>query len=718
MQAMPRLIDDKRRKRRLVAFAILAFILTVSGSVWFINEQWRHRGLLLLHELEEQSSWIENAMDISRDADDVDLRLDVLSERMAIQDDISSSTIEFISATRNSECQEEAKVIAGQCAASVGELTDLRQRLSRLMSDGTNLMFRLKGLASSKGAMDVDSAQGEYIRRCAELQKTCEMRIVLTEGYKSSLAEHRKFADRVLGKKLNDGDWRAIEQGHLSYVNWTNDLAQSLAKYDAKDRFVHEVFQKLQQLPFDRTNTVNHVRTEMNAVMNRVTSLIACGTGLISSSPRRVKEIVSQNQELARTAFDSLTDLRKVHGEFVDASSVDSATLLFGSFPTLLQKAQKSVSDHIDAISEKNKTVAEAREDLRNALLSLEGNCRDIADERLGQICEAGLADIRDLFKRSDDLGRSIDSLTNYMAEVQAEAKDIADEIDKTLTTVTNSLPDWHAEGDKLKREFYTIRRDVERTRGQIKSLQQSFVKYRDKEINGTAMPFLRGRVEKVIENLDAVDADCSGETLCSNGVEMAALVRRSDNSRERLKLAEQEVGAIEKDLERFRDKGAVCRIKYIPFSGPFSSLMTSGRSAHHFDLPLNVPSTGHHQIELRFRKGKGFSLYQRKPQRKHLVEMRCAISGVMEKDDTLSWKDLSSVWQGSITLNENLPKGENRFSLDLTFTATDYRRVPLQGGTWQYRDDKGSESDTQAVFDVEFWVDGIKTEVLLGVLE
>ena len=199
---IPRLIDDKRRNRQLMAFAILVAILVlflaVLGIVWFFDEQWRGEGLALLHELQTQSSWLENEMDVSRDAEVITSKLDALTEQLASTNyGISSSDIDFTLRTRKAECKEEAKAVAQQCTTSIDQLSDLRQHLSALLSDGSNVMFRLKQV-SSKKPLGLDSVRKACSTRCAELQKFCESKFVLSWDYESKMAGHRGVLDFVL----------------------------------------------------------------------------------------------------------------------------------------------------------------------------------------------------------------------------------------------------------------------------------------------------------------------------------------------------------------------------------------------------------------------------------------------------------------------------------------------------------------------------------------
>ena len=145
---LPRLIDDRRRKRRLIAFTSLVLLVTATGVGWLnirdINERWRHEGLSLLHDLQAYASWLENEMDASRDADGISPKLDALSAQLAVNDNISMADVDFALRTRKAECQTDAQAVAQQCMTAIGEMSDLRQHLSSLLSDGTNVLVRLK----------------------------------------------------------------------------------------------------------------------------------------------------------------------------------------------------------------------------------------------------------------------------------------------------------------------------------------------------------------------------------------------------------------------------------------------------------------------------------------------------------------------------------------------------------------------------------------------
>lgn len=715
MRTMPRLIDDKRRKRRWVTLTLLILAASAVGVGWLnirdINEQWRGESLALLHNLQAQSSWLENEMDASRDTECIAPKLDTLAEQLASDDNISLSDVDFALRTRKAECQEEAKAVAQQCAASVGEISDLRQHLSALLSDGTNIIRRLKELASSKEALDVASARKACSDRCVELQKFCTRKIMLSWDYETFMAEHRKFADYVKSKKQGDSDWRKIAQEHLSFVSWTNDLATTLSLYAAKDKYVRDRFVALQQFPFDRDNTVELTRTRMNDEMRRVEPLISNGTDLVNSSLRRVDEELSRYQASARIAFETLTGLQKAHGDFVDASSVTSASQLFESFSSLRRTTQESVTEHIKEIQGHLGKVAEAKKIVGQTRTSL-GENNNGADERLVRICETGLAQVRTLSKASAELEASNATLTNYVAKVQAEAKDKTDKIAETLKNVEHSLPDWRVEGNGIVKELDGVRRDVIGVRTSADNLNKKFIYFRDNDNHGT-MALLRSRMNKTFEMLKSLEAECTVISSCSNGVELKALMQRRDKAKKLVELVNQKVVDLSQDMEQFVADGTLRQIKFVDYTESFASQLQQG--IRHFDFAVNIPSAGRHQIEIRFSKG-GRSLYKMSPQKKHKVVLHCTVSGVRDKTTELSWEDMTSSWHGNVTLDGDYGAGINDIGLDLSFRAEGFRGETMPSGTWQYQYDSGFfSSSMQDNFSVEFWVDGIKRDILFG---
>lgn len=716
MRTMPRLIDDKRRKRRLVTLTSLILAASAVGIGWLnihdINERWRGEGLALLHDLRTQSSWLENEMDVSRDAECIAPKLDALAEQLASDDNISLSDIDFALRTRRAECQVDAKAVAQQCSTSLGELSDLRQHLSSILSDGTNIMLRLNALASSKEALDVGSVRKVCSGRCVELQKFCTRKIMLSWDYESFMAEHRKFADYVASKKQGDGDWQKIVQVHLSFVSWTNDLANTLSSYDTKDKYVRNRFAALQQLPFDRDNTVELTRTRMNNEIQRVEPLISNGTDLVSSSLRRIDEDISRCQASACVAIETLTGLQNAHGDFVDVPSVTSASQLFESFTSLRRTTQGSVTEQIRAIQGHLGKVIEARKILGQTRTAL-GEDNNGADERLAQLCEIGLAQVHTLSEASAGLEASIATLTSYAEKVQAEAKGKADKIAETLKNVEKSLPDWRVVGNGIIKELDGIRRDVIGVRTSADNLNKKFIYCRDNDNHGT-MASLRSRMDKTFEMLKSLEAGCTGTFPCSNGVELKALMQRRDKAKKLVGLVNQKVIDLSEDIERFVANGTLRQIKFVNYTESFASQLQQG--IRHFDFAINIPSPGQHRIEIRFSKG-GRSLYKMSPQRKHKVVMTCVVSGAQYKEDELSWEDLTSSWQGVVILDGNFGTGINDICLDLSFRAEGFRREEMQSGTWQYQCDSGFfSSNRQDNFSIEFWVDGIKRDILFGV--
>lgn len=713
---MPRLIDDQRRKRYLVLLVSLILAASAVELGWLnirdINEQRRGEGLALLNNLQAQSSWLENEMDVSCDAECIAPKLGTLAEQLASDDYISLSDVDFALRTRKAECQEEAKAVARQCTMLVGELSDLRQHLSALLSDGTNIILRLKVLATSKEASDVASARKACAGRCVELQKFCTRKIMLSWDYETFMAEHRKFADYVMSKKQDDSDWHKIAHEHLSFVSWTNDLANSLASYATKDKAVRDCFVTLQQFPFDRDNTVELTRKRMNDEMHRVEQLISSGTDLVNRSLRRVDEELSGCQASARVAFETLTELQKAHGDFIDEPSVTSATQLFESFTLLRRTTQESVTEHIKEIQGHLGKVAEARKIVGQTRTSL-GENNNGADERLVRICETGLAQVRTLSEASAGLEASIATLTSYVANVQAEAKDKADKIAETLKTVEQLLPDWRVEGNGIIKELDGVRRDVIGVRTSADNLNKKFIYLRDNNNHGT-MALLRSRMNKTFEMLKSLEAECTVTSPCSNGVELEALMQRRDKAKKLVELESQKVVDLSQDVEQLVADGTLRQIKFVDYTESFASQLQQG--IRHFDFAVNIPSPGRHKIEIRFSKGRR-SLYKMSPQKKHRVVLHCVVSGVRDVTAEFSWEDMTSSWSNCVTLDGDYCEGINDIGLDLSFMVEDFRGEKMLSGTWQYQYNKGFfSSDMQDNFSIEFWVDGIKRNILLGV--
>ena len=712
---LPRLIDDKRRKRRLIAFTSLVLLVTTTGVGWLnirdINERWRNEGLALLHDLQAYAAWLENEMDASRDADGISPKLDALSIQLAVNDNISMADVDFALRTRKAECQADAQAVARQCMTSLGELSDLREHLFSLLSDGTNVMVRLTELSASNEALEIGSTRKTCLSRCDELQRFCARKIMLSWDYGKFMDGHRKLVDYISSKKVSNSDWSKIGREHLAYVVWTNDLANSLASYEKTGKYVRERFASLQQFPFDRANTVDLTRKKMNEELRRTEPLVPAGMDLFSNSSRRVDEALSQYQASATVALESLSAMQKTHGDFVDATCVTSASQLVDSFESLRQSANKSIVSHIATIRARLDKVTKAREIVEQGLLSLGDN--GAADERLARICETGLKQVLNLSDVGVGLETSVMSLSNYVAKVQSEAKEKADSVAASLRMVEQSLPDWRAEGNKTIKDLDGIRRDVIGVRTSADNLNKTFVYCRDNNNHGT-MSSLRKRMDKTFEMLKSLEAGCTGTFPCSNGIELKALMQRRDKAKRLVELVNQKVLDLSQDADRFLADGTLRKIKFVEYTESFSSQLQNG--VRHFDFALEIPSGGRHQIEIRFAKG-GRSLYKMSPQKKHNVVMKCVVSGVQNKETKLSWEDMTSSWRGSITLDGDFGAGINDICLDLSFSAEGFRGESMPGGTWQYQYDSGFfSSSIQDNFGVEFWVDGIKRNALWGV--
>ena len=91
-------------------------------------------------------------------------------------------------------------------------------------------------------------------------------------------------------------------------------------------------------------------------------------------------------------------------------------------------------------------------------------------------------------------------------------------------------------------------------------------------------------------------------------------------------------------------------------------------------------------------------------------------VEPVVNRDAELSWDDLTSSWCDSILVEEEFTAGVNDINLDIIFNAQDSKGEILRGGMWQYQYDNGFfTTDMRDNFSVEFWLDGVKKDILWG---
>ena len=713
MKTMPRLVDDQRKRRCLVGlimFVAFSTLITVGAlNVEWMNERWRHEGLTLLKELKSQSKWLENEMNVACDATMLAAKIDAVEERLSGGDAIVQSDVDFTIGTRTLQSQENARKSADRCVALLSDLADVRGRMSGLFTDGTNMLFTLKACAASKSAEQIELTRSESDRRCRELQEWCSKKWVLSLAYKSVLGLAKRFTCEVGESRYKDEGWQRVGDAHSSYVSWTNSFVAVNASWDATMEALHKSYLELQQYPFDSENAVKLTQRIMRDEIERADSVMSVGVDLIGNSLRRADDMLVHYNVKTKNHYNALLELQKEHGDYVASSVVTSALQYVESFQALEDATHKTISARIITMRESVVLVGDGRRGAEQILLSLE---KPLSEDKIAAICRKGQSMIRTLTENDIILKTRIEALTNYIPTIQFEAKDKVCKVEELKSVTERSFPDWRIEGGKIISELDAIRRSIATVRAKARSIQKSLVTYRDCDVNKT-IANLHNRLDKIFDMLKTIEEACSGMSPCSTGVEMRALVQKRDKAKRLVDLVEQKVVGVAQDMERAIKDRALQRIKFVKSTRSFAEQLQQGM--RHFDFALDIPNGGRHQVELRFAKG-GRSLYKMSPQRKHKIVMSCGISGVVNRDAELSWDDLTSSWCDSILVEEEFTAGVNDINLDIIFNAQDSKGEILRGGMWQYQYDNGFfTTDMRDNFSVEFWLDGVKKDILWG---
>ena len=709
MGRIPRWIDDQRRKRCWIAGFLLLVLLTAvavcSPFVRDVNEEWRSEGLAVLRELQGPASWLNDEMNLPRDIDEMSTRLDALSERLKRPADVACADVELVHRTRKGDRRAEADAIARQCSMALTELSKTRQGLYTLMSDGTNTLARLKVLASSEEAQNVETVRVVATNRCQKLQDDCARHLVLAWGYQSYLAECRAFLDDVARRRQADDEWPNIRKAHAAVVQWTDALARALGAREEVNRELGERYAALKLIPFDRVVLLDLTQRRQDNTLRKVDSLVLVGSDLCRSSSPRLREFLEKKQAAARSAAAELGDLWKTHGDYVNVllggTNQTTASKQLVALRQFRQKALDSVNTDCKAVQNHIELVQKSRKVLLQTSTKEPGIGNDVANDGVGHICEKRMSLVRDLDRALEGLETSIASLTNDIRYAQLKAHAIVGEITSSILAVKDGLPNWSVERRRLALEFDAILREAKKVRNDVYSIQKDIVSCRDMGEDG-ARSSLRARVNAAFEALKAVETNCVSGMPCSNGRELVVLMQRRDEARSCVASVRQHTQEIAEELKGMFDNGVLRRVEYVPFSAQeFASQLQQG--IRHFDFALDIPNEGRHQVEVRvcFRD----RLYtSAKPIDRIIVQ--CAVSGAFNKEGELVWEDLSRWRQDCVVvLDENLHAGMNDFSLDLAFRAEREGRG-LSDVTWQFeRQFEGSEPIRHCF--VKFLLDG-----------
>ena len=702
-----RLIDDKRRNRRLKALTVLTLLLTALGAGWLNNERWRLQGRGVLSSLQEKISWLFEYTDISRDVSTMQSQMGVISGILEKRDVVTLADIDFTLGTRKHECRTEATEVAQNCKDALVKLSGVRQQLSALTKNGSNIVSRLHKTTSSGLFADISKIRTEAERTSLDFKRLCDNLVVLPWKYQAGVDECRRIVRLVTDNQSDNGDWVDLVKQHNEYVSWENLATNLIERNGRLVNCLNDDYRKLRAFPFDRENTHGVTLKTIKEELDCIEPLIKCGKDLCDTSFNRLDEVLSRYKSAVQRDLGMLSKLRDLHGDYVDGACVTSAQNALEQLTDLSSIKRNDIEELCSSINNSISKVQQAQGNASEALAELEAMGNNTSDEFIVKKCEENVRRINELQSSRINLESNIASLTNYISQVHSAIEQTANGVATSLKVVQLSLPDWATESRQISDELTSIKRKLDKVKGDFEQVQKTFVRYRDADAPGEMLE-LRERLERIRNVLSGVDTACDVKIVCSNGKELTNLTKRRDAAKKGIDGLVEKIQELSRDLNSALAAGKLREKRYVPLSNLnlVSSQLQSQAGVGHFNLALDIPTAGHHKVEIRFNKGRR-SLYKLSPHMQHKVVARCVVSGVIDKEAELSWDDSTIGWQGSVILEGEFCSGINDLNLDLTFQAEGYRGETLRAGVWQFQHD-GNDN-----FRIEFLVDGAVKNVL-----
>ena len=192
-----RLIDDQRRNRRLTVIASFVLLATALGIVWFYNERSRFQGKNVLSDLQEKLEWLSENTDLAQDVSEMEHQTGSIMRMLKKVDEISLADIDFTLGTRKQESQMVATGIAKNCKDALVELSSLRQQLTRLTQDGSNIVARLLKATRSGIFTDISGIRAEANKNFLGLKQLCDNLFVIPWKYNPSIDECRRIINLI-----------------------------------------------------------------------------------------------------------------------------------------------------------------------------------------------------------------------------------------------------------------------------------------------------------------------------------------------------------------------------------------------------------------------------------------------------------------------------------------------------------------------------------------
>ena len=702
-----RLIDDQRRNRRLTVIASFVLLATALGIVWFYNERSRFQGKNVLSDLQEKLEWLSENTDLAQDVSEMERQTGSIMRMLKKVDEISLADIDFTLGTRKQESQMVATGVAKNCKDALVELSSLRQQLTRLTQDGSNIVARLLKATRSGIFTDISGIRAEANKNFLGLKQLCDNLFVIPWKYNPSIDECRRIINLIATNQSGNNDWMGLVKLHNEYVSWTNSATSLLVRHNNTENTLKDNYRKLRSYPFDRENTQGITLKTIASELDSVEPLISKGSELCDTAFSHLDEILSVRKSAVQRDLEAICRLQDLHGDYVGAGCVTSAKNALVSLTDSCSAKRNEINERCRTIRDSISNVRRSQGKASESLSELRAMGGETSDEFVVKKCEENVTLIHELRAARTSLESNMISLTNYIRQAKSEIETTANEVATSLKRLKLSFPDWVTEGRKINSELTDIKLKIETVRGDFEQMQKAFVRYRDVNSSG-GMVELRERLNEIRDMLSRVDNACATQTSCSNGRDLMRLSQRRDVAKKDVEGLVEKIQRLSIDLNTALATGNLREKRYVPLSdlSLISSQLQNQAGVGHFDLALDIPVAGKHKVEIRFNKGRR-SLYKTSPHTQHKVVASCAVSGVIGKESELSWDDSTISWHGSVILEGEFCSGINDFTLDLKFRAEGYRGEMLKSGVWQFQYD-GADN-----FYVEFLVDGVVNNVL-----
>ena len=711
---IPRLINDKLRifaiKSLIFNMLMIFIVLFTIKMISTLNEKRRSVGREVLDDLQEKRNWLLEKMESPlHDADDIENQIIQIKNLIKAKDKTFISNHNLYPITN-----KKIETLKVECDEIIDELSSVKNHLSTLSVEGTNMAPHLRNLARSQTITEIkavyDNTENAYIR----LDHICNRRFISSKALYNKINECNEIIKQIQTYKIDKPQWKQFEQIHENYIVWGKNVSEQLDRYNYLEKKIQDIHQKLKSLPLDREEIEEITQKQINDERDEIESLVENGTNLCNNSLTQLEEEMEKMQSKTQMVIDLISKLQDLHGSYVNVAIVTTIIQKFESLKEFHKNSCRNVETQCISIL---KNIEKLNFSLNNTsasfniLLNMDNS---ISDKLILKKYQESQERIHKLQSLKEELEKELITLRDYITQVKSSTNETVNEIKTLAMNIQQSFPDWTSEGRKISNELTDILHDARRIRSKCERLTHECFECQNNK-NQRLLKSLQERREAIFGLLTQIEKQYISKQNCSKGKELIELKNKRDEMKRMYEIAIQKEYEFSAELNKLLDDGALRKVKYIPYSKFLSIASQLQEGIRHFNFSLNIPAQGNHKIVIKLKKGEQSLYYSRTDRRKHQIHVECVITGI-KNENVIIWDgtDSQNPWKKEIELEGDFPQGKIDINLGLTFIAKVGKRMLVNNGIWIFRYDKPNSRDKEDNFAIEVFLDDIPTEILV----